>query len=128
VSGDKIPEGHVGVVADCFTTHARGLFGYSCVLTCGDRTLADDLVQSAFMAAARRWSTMRCLGDVQRLRWLHTTVGNLAIGVFRRNGAFRDRLPRLEVLYRPPPADICTDALSGIALERCWQVIQALPP
>jgi hypothetical protein len=31
------------------------------------------------MAAARQWPTIRCLRDAQRLRWLHTTVGNLAI-------------------------------------------------
>ena len=128
MSGDKIPEGHVGELADCFATHARGLFGYACVLTCGDRALADDLVQCAFMAAAGRWSTMRCLGDAERMRWLHTTVGNLAMGVFRHNGASRDQLPRLEVLSQPPPADTCADSLSGIALERCWQLIQALPP
>jgi hypothetical protein len=43
----------------------------------GDHALADDLVQAAFMAAARQWPTMRCLHDAQRLRWLHTTVGKL---------------------------------------------------
>ncbi len=128
MSGEKIPEDHAGELADCFASHARGLFGYACVLTCGDRALADDLVQSAFMAAAGQWPTMRCLRDAQRLRWLHTTVGNLAISVFRRNDAFRDRLPQLEVLYRPPSADTYADAVSGIAMDRCWRVIQALPP
>jgi RNA polymerase sigma-70 factor, ECF subfamily len=128
VSGEKIPEDHAGELADCFAAHARGLFGYACVLTCGDRALADDLVQSAFMAAAGQWPTVRCLRDGQRLRWLQTTVGNLAISVFRRNDAFRDRLPQLEVLYRPLSADTHADAVSGIALDRCWRVIQALPP
>lgn len=128
MSGEKIPEDHIGELADCFTSHAPGLFGYACVLTRGDRALADDLVQSAFMAAAGQWPTMRCLRDVQRRRWLRTTVGNLAISVFRRNDAFRDRLPQLEALYRPPSADTHADAVSGIALDRCWRVIQALPP
>src|ERR1700758_4934514 len=103
--GGKIPKDHADEVAACFAAHARGLFGYACILTRGDRALADDLVQSAFMAAARQWPTMRCLRDAQRVRWLHTTVGNLAISVFRRNDAFRDRLPQLEVLYRPATAD-----------------------
>ena len=80
------------------------------------------------MAAARQWPTMRCLNDAQRLRWLHTTVGNLAISVFRRHEAFGDRLPRLEAMSRPAPADTHAQAVSGIALERCWRAIQALPP
>jgi RNA polymerase sigma-70 factor, ECF subfamily len=127
VSGDQIPEDHAEELGDCFAAHARGLFGYACALTRGDQALADDLVQSTFVAAARQWSTMRCLCDAQRLRWLHTTVGNLAISSFRRNEAFGNRLPRLEAVSRPPPADTHAAALSGIALDRCWQVIQALP-
>jgi RNA polymerase sigma factor (sigma-70 family) len=47
--------------------------------------------------------------------------------VFRQHDAFRGRLQRLEALYRPPP-DTHAEAVSGIALERCWQAIQALPP
>jgi DNA-directed RNA polymerase specialized sigma24 family protein len=68
VSGEKIPKDHAEELADCFVAHAPGLFGYACALTRGDYALADDLVQSAFMAAARQWSTMRCLRDAQRLR------------------------------------------------------------
>ena len=70
VSGDEIPEDHAEELGECFAAHARGLFGYACALTRGDHALADDLVQSAFVAAARQWSTMRCLRDAQRLRWL----------------------------------------------------------
>ena len=80
------------------------------------------------MAAVRQWPTMRCLRDAQRLRWLHMTVGNLAISAFRRNQAFGDRLPGLEAVFRPRPADTHAEAVSGIALERCWRAIGALPP
>jgi RNA polymerase sigma-70 factor, ECF subfamily len=128
VSGDQIPQDHAEELGDCFAAHAQGLFGYAYALTRGDHALADDLVQSTFMAAARQWSTMRCLCEAQRLRWLHTTVGHLAISGFRRNAAFGDRLPRLEAASRPPPADTHGEAISGIALERCWQAIRALPP
>jgi hypothetical protein len=58
----------------------------------------------------------RCLHDAQRLRWLHTTVGNLAISAFRRNEAFGDRLPQLEAMFRPRPADTHAEAVSG---SRC---------
>jgi RNA polymerase sigma factor (sigma-70 family) len=71
---------------------------------------------------------MRCLCDAQRLRWLHTTVSHLAISGFRHNGALGDRLPQLEAVSRPPSADTQADAVSAIALERCWHAIQALPP
>jgi RNA polymerase sigma factor (sigma-70 family) len=128
VSSDKIPRDHAEELAGCFAVYAPGLFGYACVLTRGDRALAEDLVQSTFMAAARQWSTVRCLRDAQRLRWLHATAGNLAVSIFRRNGAFRDRLPRLEARYRPPSPDTHAEAMSGIAVERCWRAIQALPP
>ena len=128
MSSDKIPRDYADELGDCFARYASGLFGYACVLTRGDHALAEDLVQSAFTAAARQWSTVRCLHDAQRLCWLQTTVGHLAITTFRHNGAFRDCLPRLAARYRPPSPDTHAEAMSGIAVERCWRAIQALPP
>jgi RNA polymerase sigma-70 factor, ECF subfamily len=128
VSGDQIPKDDADEVADCFAAYAPGLFGYACALTRGDHALADDLVQSTFMAAARQWPTLRGLCDAQRLRWLQTTAGNLAISAFRRHEAFGDRLGRLEAVFRPVPADTHAEAVSGIALQRCWQAIGDLPP
>ena len=43
-------------------------------------------------------------------------------------GALGDRLPQLEAALRYPEADTHAAAVSAIALERCWQVIQDLPP
>lgn len=128
MSGDQIPKDHADELADCFAVYAPGLFGYACALTREDHALADDLVQSAFIAAARHWAALRCLREAQRRRWLHTTVEHLAISAFRRNQALGERLPRLESASRPPPADTHADAVSGIALERCWRAIAALPP
>jgi RNA polymerase sigma factor (sigma-70 family) len=128
VGDEKIPEEYARELADCFTAYASGLFGYACVLARGDRALADDLVQSTFTAAAKQWATMRSLQDAQRLRWLRTTVGNIAISTFRHNEAFRTRLPRLEALYRPSSGEVHGEAVSAIAVERCWQIIRALPP
>lgn len=128
MSVDKIPKDQAEELSNCFAAHAKDLFGYACTLARGDQALADDLVQSTFMAAAMNWPTVRGLGDFQRLRWLQTTIGNLAISAFRRNEAFRDRLPELEALYRPQVADTHAEALSAVALERCWQTILTLPP
>src|SRR6516165_9933252 len=128
MSADKIPKDHAAELGDCFAAHARGLFGYACALTRGDQALADDLVQSTFVAAARQWPTMRGLCQAQRLRWLQTTIGHLAVSGFRHNGALAERLPRLEAVSRPPAADTHADAVSAIALQQCWRTIQALPP
>jgi RNA polymerase sigma-70 factor, ECF subfamily len=111
----------------CFAAHAREMFGYACVLTRGDRALAEDLVQSAFEAACWAWRVLRGLAEDQRRSWLRSTLANIAVSGFRREAAFRDRLPRIEIRYRKSQADPPEQAFSSIALERCWRIIQAMP-
>ena len=108
--GEKICSRDAGELAACFAAHAGGLFGYACVLARGDRALADDLVQAAFEAAARDWGILRCLAEEQRWVWLRTTVTNIAVSGFRREAAWRDRLPRIEARYRKNQADTETVA------------------
>jgi RNA polymerase sigma-70 factor (ECF subfamily) len=127
VGDEKISPRDAEELAACFTTHARDLFGYACVLTRGDRALADDLVQAAFEAAGRAWWTLRCLADDQRRGWLRTTLANIAVSGFRRDAAFRDRLPSIEARYRKTLADTPAQAFSSIALERCWLIIKSMP-
>ena len=111
----------------CFRAYARYLFERACVLTRGDQALAHDLVQAAFEAAAMTWASLRGLADEQRRNWLYRTMANIAVNGFRREAAFRDRLPRIETLYRKVQVDPLEQAISSIMLERCWQVIQGLP-
>ena len=111
----------------CFRTHARHLFERACVLTRDDQALAHDLVQAAFEAAAMTWASLRGLADEQRRNWLYRTMANIAVNGFRREAAFRDRLPRIETLYRKVQVDPLEQAFSSIMLERCWQVIKGLP-
>lgn len=111
----------------CFRAEASELFGYACTVTRGDQALSHDLVQAAFEAAALAWAGLRIIAEEQRRNWLRRTLFNIAMTGFRREAAIRDRLPRIEKLYRKPPADPLEQALSAIALDRCWQVIQALP-
>jgi RNA polymerase sigma factor (sigma-70 family) len=114
-------------LAACFRAHASRLFGHACVLARGDRALADDLVQATFEAAARVWQTLRGLAEEQLRGWLRSTVANIAASGFRREAAFRDRLPQIEARYRETQADPSEQALSAIALERCWRIIQEMP-
>ncbi len=127
MSEGKISPREAEELAGCFQAHARDLFGYACVLTRGDRALAEDLVQAAFEAAAGAWPALRGLADEQRSSWLRRTLANIAVNGFRREAAFRDRLPRIETLYRKIQVDPLEQAFSSIALERCWRVIQGLP-
>jgi RNA polymerase sigma factor (sigma-70 family) len=128
VGDDRITPHHADELARCFRTHAPRLFGRACVLARGDRALAEDLVQATFEAAGRAWPTL--LGDLaeeQVRSWLWSTLANIAAGSFRREAAFRDRLPRIEVRYRKTPVDPSEQAFSSIVLERCWRIIQKMP-
>lgn len=124
-------------LAACFRAYARDLFGYACVLTRRDRAMAEDLVQAAFEAAAEAWHVLGDLTEEQRRGWLWRMLASIAVDGFRRETAFRDRLPRIEALYQkiqadppeqaPPEQAPPEQVLSSIALERCWQIIQGLP-
>ena len=127
MSEGKISPREAEELAVCFATHARDLFGYACVLTRGDQALAEDLVQAAFEAAGHAWQVLGDLTEEQRRGWLWRTLANIAVDGFRRETAFRDRLPRIEALYRKIQADPPEQAFSSIALERCWRIIQGLP-
>jgi RNA polymerase sigma-70 factor, ECF subfamily len=127
VGDQRISSRDAGELAECFREHARDLFGYARVLARGDRALAEDLVQGGFEAAAREWWTVRGLTENQRRSWLRTTVANRAFGGFRRDTAFRVRLPRIEARYRNRAADTPARALSSMVLQRCWQIIGDLP-
>jgi RNA polymerase sigma factor (sigma-70 family) len=127
VSDGRISPHHAEELALCFVAHARELFGYACVLARGDTALAEDLVQAAFEAAGLAWHALRELADEQRRNWLRRTLANIAASGFRREAAFRDRLPRIEVRYRKGHIDPQEQAISLIALERCWRIIRAMP-
>ena len=124
---EKISRRDADELAACFAADAAGLFGFACVLARGDRALAEDLVQAGFEAAARAWGVLRCLADEQRRGWLRTTVANVAVSGFRREAAWRERLPRIEARYRRTQADTEALALSSVVLERCWQIIKDMP-
>jgi RNA polymerase sigma-70 factor (ECF subfamily) len=119
-------------LAACFKAHASRLFGHASVLARGDRTLADDLVQATFEAAAQAWQTLRGLAEEQLRGWLRSTLANIAASGLRREAAFHDRLPQIEARYSDTQAfrseqAPSEQALSAIALERCWQIIREMP-
>jgi len=127
VSEGEISPHDAAELEACFAAHARHLFAYACVLAHEDRALAEDLVQAAFEAATRAWQALRCLAEEQRRGWLRSTLAHIAVDGFRREAAFRDLLPRIETLYRKIQSDPPEQAISSIALKRCWRIIRGLP-
>jgi len=127
VSDGMISPHQAEELAACFAAHARELFGYASWLTRGDRALAEDLVQEAFAAACFAWQSLRSLAEEQRSYWLRKTLANIAMSGFRRESAFRNLLPRIEIRYRKVQADLPEQVFSSIMLERCWRVIQGMP-
>jgi RNA polymerase sigma factor (sigma-70 family) len=59
--------------------------------------------------------------------WLRSTLANIAASSFRREAAFRDRLPRIEIRYRRTATDPLEQAFSSIVLDRCWRIIREMP-
>ena len=136
MSDGQISPHEAAELAVCFRTHARDLFGYACMLTRGDQARAENLVQAAFEAAGQAWPVLEYLAEDRRRDWLQRTLANIAVDGFRRETALRDRLPRIEAWSRKIQADLPgrplrqappEQALSSIALERCWRIIQGLP-
>jgi RNA polymerase sigma-70 factor, ECF subfamily len=127
VGDERISPHDADELSRCFAVHARELFGYACVLVREDRGQAEDLVQATFEAAGRSWRALRGLAEEQRRRWLRSTLAHIAASGFRREAAFRDRLPRIEARYRKTPAGPSEQAFSPITLERCWRIIREMP-
>jgi DNA-directed RNA polymerase specialized sigma24 family protein len=103
------------------------MYDYAYMLTRRERALAEDLVQEAFMAAAGKWTIPRRWSDDRRLAWLLRVTANIAIDGFRRNGTARSKQADIWDHYRPVEPDTARQALSGLELRRCWEVIERLP-
>jgi DNA-directed RNA polymerase specialized sigma24 family protein len=127
VGEDRITPHGADELARCFAAHAPRLFGYACVLARGDPAPAGELVQATFQAAGRAWPTLRGLTAEQLHGWLRSTLAQLTAASLRREAAFRDRLPPVEVRGRKTPADPPGQVFPPGTLERCWRIIREMP-
>lgn len=126
--GPRLSQCHVAELSGFFAANDRWLFGHACVRTRGDRELAADLVQDTFEAAARAWAALRGRAGGRQRAWLLGTLANKDISEFRRKQAFRRRERDIQARYEAAAADTAAAALSAIALERAWEIIQDMPP
>jgi RNA polymerase sigma-70 factor (sigma-E family) len=88
-----------GTLADLYTRHSDEALRLAYLLT-GDRSLAEDLVQDAFVRVAGRLLHVRDPGGFHA--YLRKTIVNLARSHFRRRAVERRFL---ELQAGPPPVD-----------------------
>lgn len=125
--GSRIPAVTAEAVATLFRAEAPGLFRYARTLPNVSPSDADDLVQETFRAAAMAWEQQLCALDQEsRRRWLYRVLRNKAIDQWRTYGS---RWSSSEQVDRAtgPPHETDRNALSSIALQRCWDMIRMMP-
>jgi RNA polymerase sigma-70 factor (sigma-E family) len=111
---------HEGYLGELYETHALWAFRFAYMLA-GDREVAEDLVQEAFLRAFDRLGTLRERDAFPG--YLRTTILNAARGHFRRQRSERLTLRRVGRLDRglpAPPPDVGER-------ERLWRALQRLP-
>jgi RNA polymerase sigma-70 factor (sigma-E family) len=98
-------------VAHLFAQHAAGLLRLAELLT-GDRALAEELVQEAFVRSWRHWHRLRENGSA--LAYVRQTLVNLVRDSFRR----RFRETRQRMLTPPAATTVEPDVDRRVDLER----------
>jgi RNA polymerase sigma factor (sigma-70 family) len=106
---------------------APALLSYACTLPQVDRPGAEDLVQEAFKAAALSWDKIAGRDLQGRRQWLFRVVRNKTVDQWRKDGRCEPCSDLVE-LRSPPGEDTTHRILCATALERCWSVIQWMPP
>jgi RNA polymerase sigma factor (sigma-70 family) len=104
---------------DTFFTRERDpVLGLAFALT-GDRALAEDLVQEAFLEAYRRWD--RIAGYDQPGAWVRRVVANMSVSTFRRRRGELRMLARLGAGRERVVPDLSPATLVF------WQAVRSLP-
>ncbi len=96
----------------------RPVVEFACALT-GDRWVAEDLAQEAFIAAERDWP--RLSAYEQPTAWVRRVVANKSVSRLRRLGAESRALLRLR--HKPP---VPPPQLSAESVE-VWEAVRSLP-
>ena len=81
-----------------FAADYRAVVGLAAVL-CGDRAVAEELAQEAFVAAFRRWETVGTYDDPGG--WVRRVVANMATSVWRSRLREASALARLRSRQQP---------------------------
>jgi RNA polymerase sigma factor (sigma-70 family) len=116
-------------MTECFVTMSGPLYDFMYLFTRCERALAEDLVQEAFQEAWKNWHELRppLTTPDQLLKWLRRVAARRAVDGYRHNTVVRKKQPQVWDRYRPRAADTEAQALSAVAVERCWDVIACMP-
>ncbi|MBG0850305.1 sigma-70 family RNA polymerase sigma factor [Streptomyces spinoverrucosus] len=114
-------------IAALWELEAEWLVRYAMVRTGEDQSAAEDLVQTAFLAAAVQWSSLVDRTDDERRNWLRSVVHHKWVDGIRRSR----KLERLDTEERERYAgrgpDLVDVVLARADLECCLEVIRNLP-
>jgi RNA polymerase sigma-70 factor (ECF subfamily) len=104
---------------DSFFARERGpVLGLAFALT-GDRGVAEDIVQDAFLEAFRRWD--RIAGYDQPGAWVRRVVANMSVSAFRRRRGELRMLAKVLARQERVVADLSPSTLAF------WQAVRSLP-
>jgi RNA polymerase sigma-70 factor, ECF subfamily len=122
-----VPPDPERAIDSLFRTESPALFRHACVITQGDRSAADDLVQDTFLAAIREWATLAARTGQGQRSWLYTVLRNKGIDRWRRE--WRHVPEPFDGMLATIAADddVACQALSSIAVDRLWEEMQKMP-
>lgn len=115
----QVTEAEGGRLAELYVSHAAEAIRLAYVLT-GDRQLAEDLVQDAFVKLAGRLAHLRDPGAFDS--YLRRTVVNLTNSYFRRK-----RLERAYLRRTAAERPVSAEAHDADSRDELWRGLQRLP-
>ena len=101
-----------------FARERESVLGFAFALT-GDRGVAEDVVQDAFLEAYRQWD--RIAGYDRPDAWVRRVVANMSVSAFRRRRGELRMLTQLVVRQERAVPELSPAALAF------WQAVRALP-
>jgi RNA polymerase sigma-70 factor (ECF subfamily) len=111
-----------------YLAESSKLFRYAQLLTQGDRSKAEDLVQKVFEAAATGWADVP-RDDEGRRRWLFRVLRNKAIDLWREESRIVLKSEPIDGDREASSADDpCALVIGSISDEQLWKELKVMPP
>jgi RNA polymerase sigma factor (sigma-70 family) len=107
-----------GRFEDFYLTEYRSLLGLAYALS-GDRWVAEDIVQDAFLAAHRSWDRISAYERPDA--WVRRVVANLSASSFRRRGIEMKALARIALRQASTLPELSAES------QEFWLTVRALP-
>jgi RNA polymerase sigma-70 factor (sigma-E family) len=118
---DRLAAVHQSTIAELYLRHVDAAVRLAYLLT-GDREMAEDLAQDAFVKATGRLAHLRNPDAFDA--YLRTTIVNLARSYFRRKRVERSYLERAKRIDRPE--SYLTPSRSVEEQDQLWQALRRL--